>query len=131
MELIKPPTDNLYKFVGISGMALTIAGLLMISSVSNDLREYHLSIYDAAANLLASEQELGPRQEEFELAWLKIEAKHETMIDHLRMQQKAGYTAIRVGGIFAAIGGIFWWLKVQRYEDRRIIAEIKTIEKGS
>ena len=139
MTLPTPPTDNLYKFIAIAGMVLLITSIVVINVNSHDLI---LKILNTDKTILVLEEKLDQLEEVMSLLQtsgsleeIKIakdtfsrylvefaEIGAEIEIDKfLSKEFKRNFVYLKVllyiGSIFAVLGFLLWYLKLQRFLD--------------
>lgn len=125
MDNLQPPTDNLYKFLAIGGIAIIVVALIFYFRAAFAERE---KWRDAQVELLATGYQEGsgePTDPAMRAAYFrrKLAAEETTGV----IKTFAPYTgnAILIGGIVSITGFGLWWWKVQSYEDEilRLTAE--------
>lgn len=128
MNLPNLPTDNLYKFLALSGIFLCIT-CLVIKSVefqsfsakrANALNQL-VDIQRDLDNIVITKDTLDEAKKQTQLINTEVE-KERNDIKALREpydQNKSLYNlGIGVGFFVSIVGFLLWYLKVQRYEDK-------------
>lgn len=144
-DLVRPPTDNLYKFIAISGLVLFVgANAFMATRVADQAS----AVRDAVADSRRAGLELDVKQERFdelttgsevlsdaeiaEMRSLVQEIQRVTLEMDIRLVEvEAREAALKWYGIVAGVlsglglmvtfwGFVQWYNRVQFYEDRRL-----------
>ncbi len=148
-----PPTDNLYKFLFIAGVLLTITGLVVPSYLQQQrLESSYILIKESAernrsailqlGTIAMNDPEMKDRQRRVEALqsmsqsvkemdkseknFLAYEFKLRDEIVSKQLHLLDWCIALGIGLIL--IGGILWYHKTQKYQDRMLIAQTKEIE---
>ena len=126
------PTDNLYKFICLMGLAIFLAGALLLWSRGAQMADAHAEYAIAFRSVVGETKDL--------LRWAKKGADQrgdiplpeiESSLDEVQSSLKAAELALRrsnrsrrmgnvllaVGASLAAVGGWLWYSRVQKYED--------------
>ena len=128
MEIPKLPTDNLYKFMALSGL------VILILSAIPYYRKYEFDIELIRLEAEAENLRLKIRENaaytttEFEFKCKEI-LRRITMNNYLK---GVAYVCSFVGSFLTTLGFYLWYVKLQRYQDRIIkkeAAQIDALEK--
>lgn len=128
-ENLKPPTDCLYKFMAIAGLAISAFSVwAYFSAADRAVRKL-----EESARLLAYEQEEVSRQEKRGLNSETIDKKSDdvaaslaelkVMIRHLQPAENLSVCGFVTGGTIAFAGFLLWYIKVQRHQDAILLAQ--------
>jgi hypothetical protein len=148
MEHFKPPTDNLYKFLALSGVLLVIFTLYLPFSMMNELRlmidllqpeasslEAKVDFWNEDKEILEARQSIASDEEKEDLEQRKriletriafANAKMEA-INRLGKQMMVYEKYIKVFAVFGwclvFLGFGLWYSKLQKFEDKKIKRE--------
>lgn len=141
MNIPQLPTDNLYKFIAIFGLALIILGLVFsfypLDYISIQLIRLNgeLEALNAREEYLANgkptEKELIEIRKELRKNLAEIKGKLEVISGLSKMSLRfSRYAAILTGfGLFlAGVGFYLWYVKFQKYQDKIIKSEAENIK---
>ena len=126
------PTDNLYKFVAIAGLVMILAGLIIPQLTIRKVDEL-VSTTEGILKYLENAKEAGrdlPHE------------KREDMISLIRQNIELGRSGIRqwkfesmlasaiivTGVIFAFLGFLLWYFRVQRHMDKILVIKARYAE---
>lgn len=112
MNLPSFPTDNMYKFMSIFGLALIISSFFIYEIRSDTLWEKSLKLQEMNFSNKA--------QEERYINEIIYDIKYISSL--VNFQQRAG-------SVLTVSGFVLWYLKLQRYQDKIIISKAKAIDK--
>jgi hypothetical protein len=116
-DFIDPPTDNLYKFFAISGLAFALLALFFLFRQQSTEREQYVT---AQVELLARGYVDGtgpPTDVDLRRAYFRREAARAEDESTLKLASGMIGRTISISLIISLTGFISWWIKVQRYED--------------
>ena len=126
---ITPPTDNLYKFLAIGGLAFALVAFVFLLREHARLSERYM---DAQVELQAGGYEEGsgaPEDRELRRAYFRREAtrsEFSNLLDLSRtwVSRTMGFSAaVSIGGFVA------WWRRVQRYDDAILRATLAKLQR--
>jgi hypothetical protein len=134
MDLPNIPSENLYKFFGISGLVLSVFCLWfpnqkemegrialadlqqkqeLLEHKQTNATKHHMQI-GADPNKLESERtELNTTQSEFTAAKQKTKAA----LDYISYLERLTTIGLPIGILLFLAGTFFWWHRVQRFDD--------------
>jgi hypothetical protein len=123
-----PPTDSLYKFLALSGLALCIVAL-WVPLREADRINGEMPAFSAESDLLAEQARLrtgsGSTVPSVDALDNERERQHARKEKELEIRtaawkaQTAWYGKVLAVGVLAAvIGFTLWWFRVQRYQDQ-------------
>ena len=143
MKLPTLPTDNLYKFLALTGLVVALASVIFPYSKEYDsaidmmeiLQERKLLVIetkylkveveairktethgDASIQLLEKLKEIELRD-----ALLTAKREQQDYIQlHIELLNKYSKRSFVIGIILSALGFLLWYFKVQRYQDKRL-----------
>jgi len=118
-----PPTDNLYKFIAIFGLVVTVVGFVFPRILIFDLQTQIIKLQGEVVVLQAIAHDLHPKPDgkDFVSTYVEVKAKLQVIEGLARqIESLAILFAIGVGaGVFLMLNGFsFWYLRVQRYQDK-------------
>lgn len=130
------PTDNLYKFMALSGLFAMLASTLVVSYDLSQLSELQGTITATSDNINML-QDLGDaattlrgdkyHAEAIEL--LKTNSinlnKHKFFLGTLADRQKLMRWVFVTGGLVSFLGFGLWYFKVQKHHDKILLSEAK------
>jgi hypothetical protein len=121
METIQPPTDNLYKFIAIGGLAFALVAFIFLFREQARIRE---QLIQAEVELRVGGYVEGsgePADQELRRAYFRRDAAMEESSGLLKLA--SGMAAKVVGWSlgFSAVGFGLWWWRVQRLDDAILI----------
>lgn len=146
------PTDNLYKFMAVSGLLASLVGWLApevlhfqyVEALTHDTEQ---QIKKTMESEFESNPALADKLREIAMQVFKKSIREGTLSENssvLVSIQKDKYDAARilgnrvlsVGLSFSLVGFVLWWFKVQRLQDsilkaelRKVLAEERTLAK--
>ena len=141
MDILKPPTDNLYKFISIFGLLIFLASFIFPQILS---REYSLKYAEVEGEIRVLENEreyidnlksdseepnqkkeddpaIKQREAEFDKGLAEARKNHElskALGVEARRWQWFGYIGMLLGVALMAGGFYLWYSRVQKYEDK-------------
>jgi hypothetical protein len=144
MDVLKPPTDNLYKFVAISGLLIFLASfifpqilykdyLIKFAEIEGDLRVLENQV--ATLNSILDtepedpkrkeedDKEINQRKTEIDKGLAEVIRKREMRValsNYAHQWQVFGYVGMSFGLVMMMSGFYFWYSRLQRYEDKHI-----------
>jgi len=139
--MIKPPTDNLYKFIAVCGIVVFVSGIYLYANALIRHSDYVLHMHEVAVEEIkwrdAQEKIKRDKVEDssskvenvFTFDWLELESKHKTIISRIVLQGIFASVLIFLGIGISWRGCKLWYKKVQQFEDRRIAGEVAKLEK--
>jgi hypothetical protein len=145
------PTDNLYKFVAISGLVLVVVGVIVPIRLQTDI-ERRLApmvagLAAATEHMVAMSRALDPRPTDGAATGLRITPMEQEAIDKtgaeadrlMKLAEDAGFSPVELraakrwiqvsisaglaGVVMMGIGFGLWYGKVQKYQDQLLKAE--------
>ena len=141
MEMPTLPTDNLYKFMALSGVAIMISIAAMLFIRANEVRDLLIQSAqstDGVRNRVQAFKEWGDgsfTKEEAKSIIQSIEAQNiaaggiltrsDLMAKSLRSDFWFLYALMSFGSLLAAAGFTLWYVKLQRFQDIIIAKESK------
>ena len=145
MDLMQVPTDNLYKFMAISGIILIVAGFILPSyplielTVETDRLsveaaglsakwDTYIGFLEIEVEKVKSGQDLPPEINlEDVLEAVEISAQVSTKVEHMEYYNgimrdllKLGCALIFAGILVATWGFRLWYTRLQKYQDEAI-----------
>lgn len=131
METLQPPTDNLYKFVAIGGLAVALLCMFFVFREQAALRDKWI---DAQVELISGGYQEGTgmpadselRKAYFRREYARVEAGNLMKFLHSHIGHTMG---ISLG--VSILGFMAWWFRVQQYDDvilRTTAAKLKREE---
>lgn len=140
LEQISPPTDNLYKFLALSGVAVVLVvlvfGVDQVVDLVNRATEYNIELAAWRAEAEWEKQHAPPTTGPAEFggltreAYVKAEqfkAKRKAIEDLAKFRgDLIGLGSLAAGGglALAAWGFWLWWSRLQRLEDRLLSMDV-------
>lgn len=122
METIQPPTDNLYKFIAIGGLAFALVTFIFLLREQARLQEQWL---DAGVELRAGGYVEGsgePADHELRRAYFRRESANAAGSGLLKLAGGIAGKAIGFSLGVSLFGFYFWWSRVQRHDDAILVA---------
>lgn len=144
MDILKPPTDNLYKFIAISGLLIFLASFIFpqilykdyamkFAEIEGDLRVMQKQL-DTLNSIMETEPddplqkkendiEINRRVIELDRGLAEVVRKREFRValsDYARRWQLFGYIGMSFGLVMMSGGFYFWYSRLQKYEDKRM-----------
>ena len=148
MTIPRLPTDNLYKFVALSGVALLLVGLVASESGVATLLKQDALLTVAIEELNARVSAVGSNPEDAAEA-VQLDALREVtalrdQIFEVRRQSElkdlelgAVRRTLRIyriaemsGAVLASVGFILWYRRVQRYQDAILKKRATAVQDG-
>jgi len=142
MDILKPPTDNLYKFIAISGLLIFLASSIFpqivykdyamkFAEIEGDLRVMQNQL-DTLNRIMDTEPDdpLANKENDIEIKRRVIELdkglaevlrKRELRValsDYARRWQLFGYIGMSLGLVMMGGGFYLWYSRLQKYEDK-------------
>jgi hypothetical protein len=142
MDILKPPTDNLYKFIAISGLLIILASFVFPQILYKD---YAMKFAEIEGDLRVLERQMDtlnsikdtesddPRQKkeddieknrieiEFEKGLAEAFRKREIRValsNYAHRWQIFGYIGMSFGLVMMSSGFYLWYSRLQKYEDK-------------
>jgi uncharacterized membrane protein len=114
MSFQRPPKDNLYKFIAITGLILLVIAIILpfyardrfvfiMDQELDEAREF-LSKTKQTDNLVEAEKK-------------RLEFIQKYLLENTRYAEKASYVLFIVSFLLIFIGLYFWYFELQRYQD--------------
>ena len=151
MALPTPPTDNLYKFMAITGLALMVLSFVPLEIAVRDLhlRAIELGgqnkILTIELQRLNEQSEAAPhapgksgdeRREHLRDLWTQARIKQaqiattkeqlEATLEKYRDYVFFSSVGVGIGGFLSVLGFSLWYKRLQRYQDEAIRASTRT-----
>ena len=117
MDSFQAPTDNLYKFLAIGGLAFVFLAAYYLLREQSRLRDIYI---DSQVALIATGYQEGtgvPKDKEMAQAYARREFAKEQTKELLGNTTKLAARIAGVAFLVSIAGFVAWWLRVQRYED--------------
>ncbi|MFC1597516.1 hypothetical protein ACFL5Q_06225 [Planctomycetota bacterium] len=137
------PTDNLYKFIGVAGLVLAVASVAWVELGLSRARqeaaeaEGRLNALEFRAKVLLEVRKALPEAlpggdleeaVENELIALKEELPTLNVIEEkARGRRWSGYAGLGFGLALMLVGGFFWYVRLQKYQDILIRGQAEKI----
>jgi hypothetical protein len=121
-----PPTDNLYKFLAISGVILVAVSLFTPAVVENEGQDRGTPLKkDLTDFLKRTKDESGHERELIKLIGdvVRHDLRYKQYIERLS-------SLFYWGGGIAAVGFSLWYWKIQRFQDRILRCEYEKLNKS-
>jgi hypothetical protein len=140
MDILKPPTDNLYKFIAISGLLIFLASFVFpqilykeyaikYAEIEGDLSVLERQIEtlnsitesDDARSKKEDNVEIKRRRAEFDKGLEEVLRKRELRValsNYARRWEIFGYIGMSFGLVMMVSGFYFWYSRLQKYEDK-------------
>ena len=139
MDQLKLPTDNLYKFVALSGVAIfLLAAWLAIYPFGAALefaREAEVNMSDLVSDVMEAEKQgldtISENQNELLTEYFRNETRAESIV---AMQEGLMTTYALLAGIgvlIALFGFTLWYNKTQKYADQILRLQAESLMDGS
>jgi|CXWL01.1.fsa_nt_gi biopolymer transport protein ExbB/TolQ len=147
MNLPSLPTDNLYKFVALTGLALLALSLtfpvskiielqmavtesqalrakldIQDDTVERALQKLEKSISPSAGEV-ASVRELHEQRKLMQIELDKTSKLNTYQLEWIQLYRSASIIGLILGSVLATLGFRFWYIRVQRPLDQRMIHE--------
>jgi len=144
MDIFKPPTDNLYKFVAISGLLIFLASfifpqilykdyLIKFAEIQGELRVLERQV-DALDNVTdtasddpvrrkEADVEINRRESEIDKGLAEVLRNRELRValsNYARRWDLFGFIGMPFGLVMMMSGFYFWYSRLQKYEDKLI-----------
>jgi len=147
MSIPSPPTDNLYKFLAVSGVVLIVACMYQTAINKEDLLEdwvRHSNEQKAESWARSLELFATGKPDARDMALLLIEQAKTAFSDESK-QIKSHYEfrnaelkrrkeifdfGVNVGSVMGAVGFFLWWFRVQRFQDSQLRTDAIKAAKG-
>ena len=126
MQLIKPPSDNLYKFIAIFGLVITIYCPYQTFTLVDSLykQEYTIKLKEDLYNLIKDNNKINLESEQgFKIKEDSIKIANEKKIFRYELDRKVDkfipflLIGTFIGILTMLIGLTLWYKKTQRYQD--------------
>jgi hypothetical protein len=129
METIQPPTDNLYKFLAIGGLAVVLLALVFLFRDQARVRDRYLEaeIELRALGYLPASSE--PKDVEMRRWYFRREAADAEGAQLIKLAGGFIGRGIWIGLVTSGIGFGLWYRCVQRYDDRILRATAAKVER--
>lgn len=117
IETISPPTDNLYKFLAIGGLTLTLVAIVFLFRDQARLRGVYT---DAQVELLAGGYIEGsgpPADQDLRRAYFRRQAAEHEVKGLLRLIDSPFGSVMGISLSVSIVAFLLWWFRVQRYDD--------------
>jgi hypothetical protein len=151
--LAQLPTDNLYKFIALAGVALVFFGIYLfvshLSKVETKLEDLQHAMARAGAEIAYLEREIAGRQladisaeerVEFGERVLNARLLHEENVvntaivarlnTRLRLLLSVGKIVVVLGLVLTVIGFALWYVNTQGPQDQLLQAQLKSAGSG-
>ena len=130
LPLPTPPTDNLYKFLAIAGLALLLAGILVPEIAARNL-ERDLGYVEGVLRYIerAREEDRVIEKESLLLDLRKQQELIRAQIPSFRRSTVWGSILVNTGSSLMILGFSLWYFRVQRYIDKILFSEATTTQK--
>ena len=119
MQIPSLPTDNLYKFLALSGLIIGVVSLFLLFQDAYRSQELLRQIKENI-EVVKALQTLG-QMEEALVTIAKSTASLEELkfiLEQKEFNKSRGLTFACVGFFLSASGFVLWYVKVQRYQDK-------------
>lgn len=129
MENITPPTDNLYKFIAIGGLAAMLLCMFFLFREQAVFREKWI---DAQVELASTGYQEGsgvPADPAARLAYFRREAAHGQGLELMKfLKSHVGHTT-GISMLVSMFGFALWWRKVQGHDDAILRATAEIVQR--
>ena len=123
LDSLTPPTDNLYKFIAIGGLAFAlVAFVYLLREQATQWEAYVTADIDLRANGYV-EGTGEPKDVELHKAWLRREWAKSEGESLLQFSKGLAGKAMGVSLVISMLGFAAWWWRVQRFEDAKLRME--------
>jgi hypothetical protein len=136
MNVPNLPTDNLYKFIAISGVTLCISCLALNTFAYQNFSERRVELLGQLQSIKSDQDEINVSVETLDISKKQIDAvktKLESAGNEVRALREPFDKSTRwynAGAIIGFLGAIFgfvlWYFRVQKYEDILLINKVKS-----
>lgn len=126
MPIPTPPTDNLYKFMAITGLLMVLGGLYLPIAWQERVNESARVFYDRVSVRLDQLDKATTDQAKQVLTdSITIERKIlDATVSDRRFMFWAGVVSMAIGVVVASRGFVLWSDRFQKYQDMKVKREV-------